>query len=257
MKRKEEIEMNDDVIGDYISGKLSDEEKVAVDKRIKTDDDFAMEVKFYKKLKVAFIQREYDEMLKHVPAAYRERRRKNLRIVTYTVSAAAVIVVIAMMTIFNEPDEMEQQQNSITGTDFIKRFFEAPQHLLNQTMMGVDEEKPGESAVELYKQGNYVDAAREFDKLLLHDPEESIMFYAGACYMATAEIDKALPLFQELKNRDAFYKNTLNWYTALIYLEKGQNEKALPFLEELSAKENEFSEKVETVLGEIGGSDKG
>jgi hypothetical protein len=242
------MENNEDKIRDYIVGRLSDNEKEAFEKRMKDDTTLAEEVNFYKDLKVAVIQSNFDKMLEETPERLKKKRKRNIQMVAFSISAAAVIVVIAMLTIFNEPDEVEEQQNYVTGTNYLSRYFEPPICRLNPTMLGANNQKTEDLAIKLYKEANYEKAALKFDELLQTNREEPILFYASAAYLATNQIDKAFDIVIELNNKEVAFKNHVKWYLALIYLEEDQNENALPLLNELSDSKNEFKDKAKEIL---------
>lgn len=99
MKKEEDICQEEDLIRDYVSGLLTENEKAEVRKKMKVDKGFAEEVKLIGQLKIAFMQRAFTEMPKHVPTAYKESRKNNTEIFTYDISNNVSIALISMKTL--------------------------------------------------------------------------------------------------------------------------------------------------------------
>jgi len=117
------------------------------------------------------------------------------------------------------------------------------------------EEMKGENAVmnealKFYHQGYYAEAVARLEAILSDDqPNVEAIFYAGICYLALKQADRALSKFKQLEEpkNSSYYEASL-WYTSLAYVQLEKKEEAINILEKIILLEGQYKSQAEDLL---------
>ena|GEM_PF-2344417 len=88
-------------------------------------------------------------------------------------------------------------------------------------------------AMEAYEEKDFEKSAANFDLVLKSKPSNlPALFYDGLSNLETVATDKAIVLFEQVKNLGQRYSEEASWYLILSYLKKGDEKQAQTLLED-------------------------
>jgi tetratricopeptide (TPR) repeat protein len=107
------------------------------------------------------------------------------------------------------------------------------------------------TAMKLFEQKQYAEAAAAFDEVLLQNPSaQEAAYYSGLSHFITGNYNRAIPRFDALIRENKKYRNGSLYYKALTLIKQGKKPEALPLLEELKKTPGSFQKKAEELLRE-------
>lgn len=227
----------DQIIDDYLRGRLSKESLIAFEKQLFTDHELAEEVRINKNLFALHETDEWDEIkvLNEDGIAYQEYllsddaqkiksaissaqnkyKRNSIapikRYRWYGIAASLMLLIAVSYTFTSNQNEPETLY-----TDF-SNLTELPS--LTQRS---DADKLLSDAEEMFLNKQYLGAVRSLE---LHNEKynsqsANILLYKGMCYLELKQFSKAEEVFNTLKNSDALDKNKAYWFLALTSLKQ-------------------------------------
>lgn len=117
------------------------------------------------------------------------------------------------------------------------RYYKADPGLI--TAMGTSKNYTFEKAMVDYKDGAYEEAIQAWSAMLNTNPgNDTLLYFLGAAYQASARTDHALTYFREvLEFPESFFYRDACWYAGLIYLKQGETAAATPLLQQSGREE--------------------
>jgi tetratricopeptide (TPR) repeat protein len=105
------------------------------------------------------------------------------------------------------------------------------------------------SAIEYYKNGDYVQAANGFSAVLQKDPSAmSSKFLMGLSQLALNNYDQAINMLESVANGSGEYVKEAKWYLGLTYLKTANKLKAAECFEYLAKSDGFYRDRSEKIL---------
>jgi hypothetical protein len=76
-----------------------------------------------------------------------------------------------------------------------------------------------EKAFSLYDNGKYQEALTYFEQLTHNDEQPNLLFFQANAYLATQQIEKAIPLLEKISQNNSEWQQKGEWYLALALSE--------------------------------------
>lgn len=224
-----------DLIDDYFTGNLSDEEKATFEKKLQAEPDFADEVALY--LSAFAISREDadQEKKQRFRELYVEREMaKTTPVVQFRwlkpamAAAAVLLVALLVWTFFLKTPTTTQMADRYINSE-LKAF---------PLQMGPNNNL--QEAKELYNNGKYSEALTKLEAILNEKPDDpEIIKLAGIVSLRLDNYDKALGYFKWLADQPGMFDNPGEFYQALTLLKRdlpGDDQNAKILLQDIVEK---------------------
>jgi TolA-binding protein len=104
------------------------------------------------------------------------------------------------------------------------------------------------SALEYYKNGDFLKAAAIFSNLAENDSSSAVLFFTGLSMIETGEYSKAAGLFEICSERSDQFQKESKWYLGLISLKKGDIARASDCFNSLSSASGYYSVRARKIL---------
>lgn len=108
-----------------------------------------------------------------------------------------------------------------------------------------------ERAFSAYSNEDYAQAVALLEKINEGEEDPLIMFYLGNAYLSAGEVEKAIPLFEKVLQRQTALSPQAQWYLGLGYLARGDREGARGVFEALAADTSSYGTKAKTILHQL------
>lgn len=243
-------------IEDYLLGRLSQEEEVAVQKRMSDDIRFRESVLLQQQLLESLSEntwstvknvdekrlKEYEELykseeitqlkqvIKQSENDYKKSTSKNKRPWLYYLSAALIAILITIAILI--PKEQNPQELYVDYYD--------TSDIPSLASRGSGEDASLIDAEGYFEEGNYSEAL----KILIPKTstntksKANVLLYKGISEMELEQFDNAHATFDQLRNSDLIDAPMGTWYKALLYLKMNDSENAKELLMQISASSN-------------------
>ena len=236
-------------IDDYLTGKLTEQEKLAFEDALKTDSALASELALNKSLHKTFSNVELNKFRDTVKEVIEEERntpktiRRKIGWTRWAVAAA--ILVILSIGIWNWVGSgIDTNQLYTTHMDAYPVF--------TSTRSSAEVVATVEEARELYESESYDLALATLNSL----PEAAqatanIQFLKGVTLIQMQAHQKALEAFSmvlDSSDENGPYVDQAQWYSALLYLKLGDVEKSKEILGSLSGKGGKYGKNAGELL---------
>lgn len=248
-----------DNIKQYLSGKLSAEDKYAFELEMENDPFLKEAVEGFELLQAdtkSFPQSETaitDAILvdsskgKSVPLQTNDtiaRKSSSSRLL----AMAAVVVGIALVLWFLTQSNKQQTLN----TDAIYAGYFKP--LTHPDALVRGENSNASPAVEAYEKEDYFEAVNIYRKLVDVDSNNvKNKLFLGISYMSTNQPQKAIATLSTLLESQEYYHD-IRWYLALAYLKTKQIDHAEKLFSQLAKEDNFYQEKAKEISDKLGTS---
>jgi TolA-binding protein len=176
--------------------------------------------------------------------AYARNKKSQKKIISarFALPAAAAIIgaffLIKLLLPSNDPDKLfEKYYEPLSAISAVTRSADAT--LMNSYA----------SAIESYKNKNYLAAAAGFSDVISKDPQNtSSRFFMGITQMALGNYEQSKSFLKEVISRQDEYIKEARWYLGLAYLKTGDSEKANDCFETLAQTPGFYSDRAEKIL---------
>jgi hypothetical protein len=241
-------EIDIQLIEKHLDKSLSNTEQAAFEERL-ADADFVSELALYKKsvhaiyasgdakLK-ALLQLEEDKLAtpQYVKALKPSSSTKSVKMVWWSLAATFLVGAFTFLFVLNRQPKHEKvfaNHFKAYGDDQARRGGQDVQTDIDQAFL-------------LYNQKKYAQSLVYFEKLRV--PQYHSDFYQANAYLATNQIDKAIPLLEKISQGPTSEKQPIaEWYLALALL-KTQPEKAMPLFEKMKSNPNHTFQREATAV---------
>ncbi len=237
----------------YLAGKLDEKEQVAFEKKLKEDPEFKKLFDHYQNIKksIAYKDRiEFLSKLEEAESKYFNKRKKKPgkpggKGLMFSLAAVTLLLISTVLyLVFKEGQR--------SGQELYNQYF-SPFNQVIEYRSGSDEGTHLQEGMILYRQGNLDEAIEAFRKAAQDKEQQSIAnFYLGMVYMGKGEAKNAIPLLEEISQKQHELKETAEWYLSLAYLKEGKTANSQKMLEKIAAQQGHYySLKAERLIGDM------
>lgn len=237
--------MNQDLynlVKQYSSNQMSEEERRNFEKRLENDADMAREAQEYA-LMIEAIDARGDEMLESelnemgkkliliVPEGLDEAtktpvRKLSVPVYVYAVAAVVLILILLLPFVFQSGPKPAVSSEDL----FVSNF----------SMPAAPEARDAQSSwKDNYRNQNYKSVIIQLEEILqdsLAQTKSEPHFYLGVSYLADGQTDKALSELGKVSESYILFEDVA-WYQALVYLKMGDKVKTAELLQEITNQE--------------------
>lgn len=244
-----------ELIDDYLRGKLDDEQIQEIECLAETDDEFRAELDFCRQTKYAFAVQEH-ERLKRRLQSFSDQAQKPL----YAKSSRAIfgkpfwLVASAVLLICSIGFYVWSVRQSATDpTDLYMAYFEPYPNLVLPVTR--DEVQLDERALaySYYEQADYAKAYELFGSLSedVHADDPEILFYKGISALQLDLNGEAIRLLNTYQSDGtAKLGRQAKWYEALAHLKQGDKKEARKLLQYLAGHQGYKQQEATSLLKE-------
>ena len=241
------MKYSDQVLDDYLMGRLSGLEMEQLEKDLEADEELISQLESRKAV-LGIIDAFGDiEMMEQISAIHKKEmavtpQPRKIRWL-YTVAAAAVIALLLAMWFLMKP---------ATPETLFANYYQT--YDLSFTARNNDNDEQLAQADLLYKSQNFKKALPLFEEqYVINNASSKIGIAIGICKIEMQQYEEALPYFAKIINQEFdIYKDQALWYTALINLKQQDLGSARPLLQDLAGNsKSHFYQQAKTLLSEI------
>lgn len=222
----------------YLEGKLTEDDVLAFEDRLKSDKEFANQLKNYNTIISEIREFSRNELKNQLTRIHYEvipmkEKKDPIGFKGYLRVAAVILalVVLSSPIIYNKYFKKSSCEKLFT------EYFEPYSNISSQRGSLIDEENLlKESAMYFYEKGDYNKAILSFEELLSHynTKDNQTLFYYGISCLGSEENAKAIEVLNKLNEEgDLVFYEQVKWYLALAYLNVSEKEKSKNLLVKL------------------------
>jgi tetratricopeptide (TPR) repeat protein len=247
MKTKFDI----DLIDRYIEGKLTNEDLILFEEKLKSDPEFAQDVETHKMAINVIFLHSRDELKKKLNDIHDNRMNKAFTMnVSYRVAASIAVIFLVSSVVF--------YLAVIRTPDYSKLFddtFVPYQDMISQQSRGDNNENKTliNDAMNYYNQKKFDKAILIFDKILRSkQSNDAVIYYYGISCLGSKENNIAIELLSQLSvNPESMFYEQARWYLALGYLFKKDKENTVKILHDIIRNKTFNNEKAKELLDDL------
>lgn len=225
---------------DYISGKLSKDEVLSFESRLKSDSEFEKSFNTYKELS-GFLEHEFGneeestsfkDNLKSISDSYFEDKTTSKKVIKFNFYKYAVAASVALLIGFF----IYNQFNNPTYNDFMTY------DEVSLTVRGSQDDIKTK-AEEAFNKKNFSEAETYFTQLLEQDnSNKEIQLYKGITLLEQDKFDEADALFGKLSQDTSAFKNKATWYLALSKLKQKEFDECMTILKTIPEDADDYKQ---------------
>ncbi|NVK86194.1 MAG: tetratricopeptide repeat protein [Cytophagia bacterium] len=242
-----------ELIDEYLSGRLSAEEKRAFRNRLLNDPAFNQEFQEIKEIRLYVRQdaREdikgfFDELENSIE---QEKTTKDQTVMKKVISIAASLVLIAAISYIGLSDSGNQPSDQ----ELFDQHFSPYTSLMGQVRGAAEETLSLEDkAFRAYDAGDFYSSEEMLTSLVAAQPNAMNYFYLGASQLELGKTEEAIKNLNTVINNFSGFREQAKWYLALSHLKNEDEDSALGSLANLITNNSEYKEKAESLLKEMG-----
>ena len=204
----------------YLEGKLSQEDKIILEKLLAENPSHKAEWEKFKK--------------KQLPT---KRGRFKSWAISFLIALGIVALGISLIYSLATPP----------GPKLFSAYYE-PFDL--STLKISEEHKEFEKGMEAFRTENYEEALQIFEKMEAKNADAEVLFFLGLCHLALDRPEKAVPILDRIPEESQLFKSSA-WYMALGYLKLSKLQEAKTHLSIASEDNSEISDQAKEILAKI------
>lgn len=236
------------LIEKYIDNALSQGEAELFNSRLKDQtfyDEFKLQEAVAGSLKVVYRKKLKDELKQRLPEIRNDVVPFRKRQYFYWAASVAVITVISLIFFFI------QRQHS-AGSVFVAMYKPYPAAPVTRGQAEV----PEHPAFEMYRRGNYQEAATMFNQLISENNpafnETLLQLLLGNCYLNTDHFDQAAICFKNvMDSRQGILEQHGKWYYALTLLKDNKIDQSVSVFTEIRDSESIYSHRAQEAIDQL------
>ena len=254
---------HDDLLDQYVMGKLQGEQLTKFEQQLSFDAQLRRQVELEKaiiknirsvgrqeyRLKLKNLHQKVQEATseassnkaesKHIQLQSRDNHKPNR---SYWLIAASVLLLVVGSLII----ALYFTDRSDADAVFISYYEPYPSAY---TERGQPENADLRTAAfNTYSQGKYPESIELFERILLTEEDEEILFYLGNAYLSADRPKEAETTFMQYLSKYQEFSVEASWYLSLSYLKQSKLSEATQLLEQIAAENNDYSEKASEIL---------
>lgn len=251
------------VIEDYLSSQLPDDERAAIEQRMAEDASFRQRVRITQAAQDAIKQ--YASERSDRTATRNALQQVRLRQRRQSVVLAAIAVVLALIVIAlllpGKPNEIQPQQESPSQP--VPATPESAQAIADAylkpyevgALLGGETEGPGQAfrqLVTVYRQNQCAEVRQMAPALLAYpDYATETRLMLAYCLLAERDAAAAIAQLEQIPAAAADAHAAAQWYVALAYLQLEQISEARQRLEAIASSGNAYADEAEQLLTKL------
>jgi tetratricopeptide (TPR) repeat protein len=222
------MKSNLEYIDDYFAELLPESEREVFNNRIKTDIEFAKEVKLYlqaRKLSHHEKKKQFFELDKSL------KKRSSLSVikgVSSWVAAASVLVFGIWAFFFNHIQSPQEYAQNYISENLV----------ILDTQMATQKD-PTSNAVELFNQKKYQEALNQLEGI----SSPVALEYRGLCYLQLGKYQQAVDAFKQLAENEEILQNKGLFYQAIVLIKMEKLNEAKSILDKIQTNPTFFGQK--------------
>jgi hypothetical protein len=240
-----------DLIDDYLRGKLSEEQRREVERLVDTDEDFRNELNFHQQTKSAFAQLQHEHLKQRLHTL---KENKVMPLPAEKISKTrklSVWLVACSVLLFCAIGAYLWKQQGTNPKELYMAYFEPYPNVVLPVTRDQVQQAERTLAYSYYEQREYPKAYQLFKNLpeeeLNADPE--ILFYSGVSAMQLHLDDEAIALFRQYQGAGKVrLERQAKWYEALTHLKQGNKAEMQNLLQELAEHQGYKNEEAADLL---------
>ncbi len=246
-----------DLIERYFRDLLSEEERLAFEKRIESDEELKAEVDFHQDMLVA-AQHEGDTALKKM---FQQQETKSTNVANETVKierpptakifSLKKVMALAASVLFMVLSYWFYQQSLLGSPDLFANNFEQYPNVIAPIERGETATTTLEKAFAAYENKRYEEAISSFDQLENSTINFDVLFYKANALLALGKNNTAMQAFEQVVNSKTKFSAQAKWYLALTYLKQNNNVQAKTILEEIIKDKSFNYQKAEELITQL------
>lgn len=240
------------MIEEYLSGKLSAEDKRKFRARLLNDPAFNQEFQELKEIRLHVRQQSrvdikslFDEIETNIE---KEETTKDQTVMKKVISIAASIVLIAAISYVGLSD-FSQPTNETLFTEHFSTY-----HSLNGQVRGAMDETLSlkDKAFRTYDAGDFYSSEELLSSLVAAEPSAMNYFYLGMSQLEIGKTDDAIKNLNTVINNYNSFNDQAKWYLALSLLKNEEEDATLGALANIINNKSDYKAKAEALLKEMG-----
>lgn len=228
-----------DLIDDYLRDRLSEEQRLEVERRGDADESFRAALDFSKQTKAAFAQQRHDQLKQRLQSLSSEaseplnadHRPRRLGRSFWLVAASVLLICSIGFYMWSG------KQDAGNPANLYAAYFEPYPNVVLPVTRNDTQLSERALAYSYYEQAAYADAYELFGRLPTseRDGDPETLFYRGISAMELGLHDEALALFNEYRNEGGEkLLRQASWYEALTQLKQENIAEARQLLRDLA-----------------------
>lgn len=215
-----------EIFEDYLNNKLNDEERLAFEEELRSDEDLEKSFKVFKAimfdLGISIKNKPNEQGLRNTLASLNQQYgKKNMSVSHKSPKGIGKILVLiataaaSLLLIIFVYDSYISSQSNVQNLAL--DYYKSDLSSLGQTMgSGLDSLQLG---ISRYNANEFADAVLIFENLIAADPSNSeALKNLGLSYLALKDYDNALSQFEKLSRMEQLFANPGMFYKALTFL---------------------------------------
>lgn len=237
-------DMNDD-IDRYLREEMSDEEKVAFERKLGNDQNLKTELKLQESINSVLARNDKTNLKAELMDIGREVDNENNpkgRSVKLYWYAAACVAIISLL-VFSQLIRSER-----SGQEIFDSYFE--QYPVEEQTRGVSKEDK-EQFWQFYLEDDYQSALSILQMDRAQDPDnKQLIIYIANCHIRLNQPDKAINILREIGKQSEFYHDAL-WFSSFAYLQKGDDSAFEKGMSELANSNSIYTKKAAEIKSSL------
>ena len=237
------------LIDNYLLNRLSPEDRLAFERRMKEDPDFAAQVDLQRRAMDlieakgdAHLREQVGKVHQQMVSAPKKDRFARRRLLSLAAAAAAAVLIgiLAYWWLSGPTDHRDL---------FARNFQNYPLTFGDRTPEGDNTLREAEI---YYRGEDYVNAIPLFEQALAADPNPKVRLALGIALLGNGQAREAQAHFDTLiANNDPLYSEQASWYLALTHLQRGDLDACKNSLQKINSKSRFYPSSLR-LLEELG-----
>jgi hypothetical protein len=228
------------LIDNYFSNTLSEEEQNEFALLMETDAAFKAEVTFQKRVKNTIHKEEHQKLkhhLKGLEAGFEKKR--NLPKQKIWLAAASIALLVAFFMYFNRSD---------TPESLYANYYQPAKNIVHPIVRSGAENDLKNKAFIAYSSKAYREAHLLFEALYTKNKDSELLFYDAISLLEMDSTALAIERFKLHRDYSDAISNKTSWYLALAYLKNKDIEKSKQLLKSIVDSKGYKSESAQKLL---------
>lgn len=231
-------------IEDYFNQTLSESDRTSFEGRLKSDADFAKQVKEQALLINAFDEIQALNLMNRfseIEIAIENKSSSSFHPMLKWAAVFALFMMVSTWFIWNNQQTNEEL--------FLAYYTIYP----NIESPAVRSDANQQGAWRLYNEGEYEDAYQQFQHSVSNGAtDEATWFYLGVCALELNRYNQAREAFKEVVSlQNGKYFEQAKWYLGLNYLKDGKHDEAKIIFEEVASSNTSYAKKARELVSKI------
>lgn len=236
------------LIANYFSNCLSEEEKEQFQYLLNIDTEFKTKVDFETRVKHAIHKKEHQNLKEHFKnlddSILIERQTPNRKIWLVAASITLLVALTFSYIYFNKDYSSEE---------LYANYYQPAKNVVHPIVRNNDSQTDKNKAFIAYQKEDYVTAEKLFSSLYMSTKNSELLFYEGITLLELNKVDGAILKFKSHLNYSDAVSEMTNWYLALAYLKQNDIQNTKTILTEIVNNEalNYKKEDAKTLLKKL------